>query len=106
MIGNPQQQGGQEIPLVCIQRREERVLVFARDAANRPENLLGLGRDFQQIDTPVTRIFESPYQPPVLQFIDKGHESTGKHPQPFRNFLLARSARGSNQTQRTDVRRR
>jgi hypothetical protein len=106
LISNPRQQGGQEIALARVQRGEQRVLVFAGHAANRLKKLLGVWSDFQPIDTTVARVFKSPHEASLLQFIYQRHESARKHAQPFCNLLLARSGRGGNEAQRTHVRRR
>ncbi len=96
LIGNPRQQGSQEIALTRVQRGEQRILVFARHAANRLEKLLGLRSNFEPISTTVPRVFESPHEISLLQFIHQRHESAWKHAQPFCNLLLARSGRGAN----------
>ena len=106
LIGNPRQQGGQEFALARVKHGEQRILVLARHAANPLEKLLGLRGNFQPIDTTVARVFKSPHEASLLQFIHQRHESARKHAQPFCNLLLAGSGRGGNEAQRTDVRRR
>jgi hypothetical protein len=56
LIGDSNEERRQQILLLHAQRREERVLVVARDTANRFHRVASLVREVQGIAAPVRRI--------------------------------------------------
>jgi hypothetical protein len=66
LIGNPQQQRGQQIAIGRVERFQQRVLVFAGHASNLLKKLLAMRSHFKPIDATVAGIFDAPYQTPLL----------------------------------------
>jgi hypothetical protein len=105
LIGDSKEQRRQQIALLRAERREERVLVIARDTANRFDRVASLVTEMQGIAASVGRIGAPFNHAALFELVDQDDESAGQDAEMFRERLLADPARRVHHAQNAGVRR-
>ena len=105
LIGNANEEGRQQISLLCTERPEERVLVLAPDAADRFHRVASRVREVQCIAAPVGRIRAPLNHAALFELVDQHDEPAGQDAELFRERLLADPARRVHHAQNARVRR-
>ena len=105
LIGDSKEERRQQISLLRAERREQRVLVVARDTANRFHRVASLVREVQSITAPVGRVSAAFNQVSLFELVDQHDEAAGQNAEVFRERLLADPAGGVHHAQNAGVRR-
>jgi len=105
VIGDSKEQRRQQISLLRAECRQQRILVVARDTANRFHRVASLGSEMQRITPPVGRIGAPFNHAALFELVDEHDEPAGQNAKRFREGLLADSARRVHHPQNAGVRR-
>jgi hypothetical protein len=98
LICDSKEERCQQISFLRAERGEERVLVVARDTANRFHRVASLVREVQGVAAPVNHA--APFE-----LVDQHDESAGQNAEVLRERLLADPAGRIHHTQNAGVRR-
>ena len=105
LIGDSKEERRQQISLLRAERREQRVLVVARDTANRFHRVASLVREVQSITAPVGGVSAAFNHVSLFKLVDQHDEAAGQNAEVFRERLLADPTGRLHHAQNAGVRR-
>ena len=89
LLGDAEEQSGEESALVFAERCAERSLVLSGDLANEGQCLFSFLGEVQGIDAPVALGGLASKKAFALEFVDEGYEAAGVHAKALGELLLA-----------------